>query len=216
MSRALLILKDIFVLCCYLFSFFVQSYSASLLLSSSRAWKYLFYTKIVESYQGLMRIVDTVRILCGSVYETIRCLSVCLSVCTIRTLQQRAADLLPVGGRLAPSSTALSSKCEQCLVEMRDTSVNRDLLVNRSKTISEKRKEVGAGPLAHSLIEQCPHYCKCGHNPGSQGPQTKTRVLPLLVPNGPGVTSTEGRTSASPSTEDAWKRSGLIRTPLHS
>jgi len=142
--------------------------------------------------------------------------SVRLSVCTIRTLQQRAADLLPVGGRLAPSSTALSSKCEQCLVEMRDTSVNRDLLVNRSKTISEKRKEVGAGPLAHSLIEQCPHYCKCGQNPGSQGPQTKTRVIPPLVPNGPGVRSTEGRTSASPSTEDAWKRSGLIRTPLHS
>ena len=87
-----------------------------------------------------MLIIDTVRILCGRVYETIRCLSVCLSVCTIRKLQQRAADLLPVGGRLAPSSTALSSKCEQCLVEMRDTNVNRDLLVNRSKTISEKKE----------------------------------------------------------------------------
>jgi len=70
------------------------------------------------------------------IYVTVRCPSVCLSVCPIyRPLQQRAAGLLLWARRTGdidrqrrpPSSTAASSKCGQCHVVSWRRKLNTDL-----------------------------------------------------------------------------------------
>ena len=85
-------------------------------------------------------IIDTAHSMRSKVYMTVRCPSVCLSICIDRCSSvRRVCCLVPrrqeisIGSdRLrAPSSTALSSKCEQCHVYSRRRRLNGDLLFQR-------------------------------------------------------------------------------------
>ena len=85
-------------------------------------------------------IIDTAHSMRSKVYMTVRCPSVCLSICIDRCssvrrvccLVPRRQEISIDSDRLrAPSSTALSSKCEQCHVYSRRRRLNGDLLFQR-------------------------------------------------------------------------------------
>jgi len=124
--------------------------------------KWLSTTNAIRLVMNILLTVDTARIVCGRMYVTVRCPSVCPSACLIYPpLRRRVAAVGPASRRyrstaaaarrhsnMAHSSTALGSKCEQCHVVSWRRKLNTDLfpkwlmkiLIHQNK-ITQKREQ---------------------------------------------------------------------------